>query len=364
MTTSDAPGTPAWPDGRAACLVRLRGDVIARWRARAAAAVHAKAGAPLLAPVAPALLDELARQLAHRQAGRPGPAPQWPAWFAPGAHPLPHLLHELQLLRTTLLDALQPAGQALPAADLELICAGFDGWLLAAAQAPHPLPLHMSDACIDGFAHDLRNPLGVASASAQLIALKSSDPSIATLVARIVKKIGDADALIQTLQDAAALADGKPPVLHLTGFEIMALIEEVCVDLPMVGQPVSVTGERIDGYWCMRTMKRALENMVTRARKHGKRAAPIKVRVDKHGARMRLSVNNAGQAIAPHDLARLFEPPLRHEELAIKGWSLGLPYVRSVAECHGGSLAVESDEARGTTLTLDMPIDARAYVAA
>ena len=366
MYTTDASDTPAWPDGLAACLVRLRGNVIAMWSARVLAlgAAHPNVDAPLLAPVAPALLDELAQQLTHAQSGTAGAPPQRSGPLTAGMHALADLVCELQLLRATILDALQTGGRVLSARDVELICASFDGWLLAAAQAPPGLPLHVSDACIDGFAHDLRNPLGVASASAQLIGLKSSDPTITSLAGRIVKKIGDADALIQTLQDTAALADGKSPVLNLSAFEIMALIEEVCVDLPLLGQPVSVVGERIEGYWCMVTMKRSLENLVTRARKHGRRAAPITVRVKQHNERMQLSVNNAGPAIAPHDLARLFEPPRRQEEIAVKGWSLGLPYVRSVAERHGGSLIVDSDEARGTTLTLDVPIDARAYVAA
>ena len=44
-----------------------------------------------------------------------------------------------------------------------------------------------------------------------------------------------------------------------------------------------------------------------------------------------------------------------------QGWGIGLPYVRSVGESHGGTIGVDSVEERGTTFTIDMPIDARPY---
>ena len=45
----------------------------------------------------------------------------------------------------------------------------------------------------------------------------------------------------------------------------------------------------------------------------------------------------------------------------IEGWGIGLPYVRSVAESHGGSVAVDSAVSRGTTFIIDMPRDARPF---
>jgi signal transduction histidine kinase len=41
------------------------------------------------------------------------------------------------------------------------------------------------------------------------------------------------------------------------------------------------------------------------------------------------------------------------------GWGIGLPYVRAVAESHGGSVSVDSTEALGTTFYFDIPLDGR-----
>jgi signal transduction histidine kinase len=46
-----------------------------------------------------------------------------------------------------------------------------------------------TEAFTESLSHDLRNPLHVASASAQLLLLKSSDPAVINLAKRILKKI-------------------------------------------------------------------------------------------------------------------------------------------------------------------------------
>jgi signal transduction histidine kinase len=356
------------PSGIAMDLARLRQEVLAQWKAR----VLAQEGRnePLLVRAAPALLDAIETALLPGAQGMGTVAPRRASDFAryldPGEHGFKALLRELQLLRSVLYAALGTAQAAWHPSDVDAIGAAFDTWMLAAAGCARNgnVAMKMNEACISGFAHDLRNPLNVASATAQLIGLKSADPAIGAMAARIVSKVADADALIQTLQDAAVLEYGHAMKLHLSNFNIMSLVEEVCVDLPMIGQPVSIKGERIDGHWCRAALKRALEGLVARARKHGKRAAPITVRVTRDGDRLCLSVHNDGVAIPAQDLARLFEPPQRAEELAIKGWSLGLPYVRRVAESHGGAMLVDSADERGTTFTVQVPIDARRYVAA
>jgi nitrogen-specific signal transduction histidine kinase len=41
---------------------------------------------------------------------------------------------------------------------------------------------------------------------------------------------------------------------------------------------------------------------------------------------------------------------------------MGLPFVKSVAESHGGSVAVDSSAATGTTFIIDIPVDCRPFV--
>ena len=109
------------------------------------------------------------------------------------------------------------------------------------------------------------------------------------------------------------------------------------------------------------SLKRVLENLVSNARKYGDPARPITVRVSQSDSQMLLAVHNEGNPIPEPELERLFQALHRIEDVKVKGWGLGLPYVRHVAESHGGSVVVDSAEQRGTTLTVSLPVDARPY---
>ena len=109
-------------------------------------------------------------------------------------------------------------------------------------------------------------------------------------------------------------------------------------------------------------MKRMLENLIGNAQKYGDPATPITVRAYCEKERMILSVHNEGQSIPSEQMDRLFQPYQRIEGTNVKGWGLGLPYVQSVAESHGGTVVIDSGPGRGTTFTVSVPLDASHYV--
>jgi signal transduction histidine kinase len=195
-----------------------------------------------------------------------------------------------------------------------------------------------------------------------MIELGTPDPNTRRMAQRISRKLREADAMIQSLLDAALLKGRMKLKLDLTAFDMMHLVEEVCADLPLLGQPVSTLGESIVGQWCRSSMKRVLENLVANAQKYGTPSAPITVRVGRIDGLMMLSVHNEGAPIPAGELPRLFTTFQRIGNADAKGWGLGLPFVQNVAESHGGSIVVDSAEGRGTTFTLSMPIDARPFV--
>ena len=96
--------------------------------------------------------------------------------------------------------------------------------------------------------------------------------------------------------------------------------------------------------------------------KYGAPDTPIRVKIALVNERVMLSVHNEGEPIPPEQMESIFQVFRRADaakEGDIEGWGIGLPYVRSVAESHGGSVAVDSAVSRGTTFVLDIPLDAR-----
>ncbi|MEW6320885.1 MAG: ATP-binding protein [Acidobacteriota bacterium] len=71
-------------------------------------------------------------------------------------------------------------------------------------------------------------------------------------------------------------------------------------------------------------------------------------------ARVRVSVRDTGQGIAPELLPRIFEPWVTTKQPGL-GSGLGLAIARQVVTAHGGSIDVESAPGQGTTFTIDLP---------
>lgn len=213
--------------------------------------------------------------------------------------------------------------------------------------------------------HDMRTPLAVVINGAQL-AQRSVD---AELTKRLAGKIAsNADRLkemLAELLDALTFTHGAKLALELSTFDIADLVKEICVEYQQMNATcVRTCSEAVQGTWCRKSMRRALENLVNNAVKYGDGGA-VEIVAARRDERLLLSVHNAGAPIPPEQQGRIFEYFTRDVAAAASiGWGLGLPFVKRVAESHGGAVMVDSSAANGTTFLLEIPVDCRPYVQA
>jgi two-component system phosphate regulon sensor histidine kinase PhoR len=81
------------------------------------------------------------------------------------------------------------------------------------------------------------------------------------------------------------------------------------------------------------------------------------------GERVELSVSDTGVGIPPADLPRITERFYRVDKARSRelgGTGLGLAIVKHLVLAHGGELAIDSDEGRGTTVRFTLPAGAGA----
>jgi signal transduction histidine kinase len=353
-----------------AVFCACRDEVLDHWRQRVAVEVEAAAALdePILIDTLPILYDNITEALGA-QGGRAiatsgtnlanvhGRERASMTEYGPQ-----DLIHELQIFREVLFQVAKKRGVRLSKDDADIIGHSIEEATRESIAGFSAANKELSEAFITSLSHDLRNPLHVANVSAQLIQISSTDAHAGELARRIGEKIREADAMIETLLDAALLKGRMRLKLHLAHFDIMEVVEEVCADLPIIGQPVRIKGQALTGCWCRVSMKRVLENLASNALKYGDHSQPVTVRVSRVDDRMLLSVHNEGKPIPKPDIPRLFHTFQRIEDVDVKGWGLGLPFVQNAIESHGGSVVVDSAEGRGTTFTLTVPIDARPYV--
>jgi signal transduction histidine kinase len=71
-----------------------------------------------------------------------------------------------------------------------------------------------------------------------------------------------------------------------------------------------------------------------------------------------IEVADSGIGIAAQDLPRVLQPFAQVEDPMTRGHEglgLGLPLAKSLMELHGGTLTIDSEAGRGTTVTLRLP---------
>lgn len=271
------------------------------------------------------------------------------------------VIHELQLFRSVIFTTVRTHGVNIASKERDIIEESIDIAICEAITGYNLVNEKINETFIASLSHDLRNPLHVANAVAQLIQVKWSDPELISLAKRICKKLREVDEMIQTLLDASQLKSRMKLKLHIDVFDIMNQVEEVCADFPLLGGRINMVGSSMQGYWCRALLKRVIENLLSNAQKYGDPEREVTVMISSFDGRMMLSVHNQGLPIPERDLLRLFQPFERMENVSIKGWGLGLPFVQSVAESHGGTVVADSAKDRGTTFTVSIPIDARPY---
>jgi two-component system, OmpR family, heavy metal sensor histidine kinase CusS len=111
-------------------------------------------------------------------------------------------------------------------------------------------------------------------------------------------------------------------------------------------------------------LNRAVGNLLSNALRHGPRDCTVSVRaLARADGSAEVEVANPGAGIASEHLPRIFDRfyrPCSSREGSSAGSGLGLAIVKSIAELHGGGVAVRSEPGLETAFTLSLPAAGRA----
>lgn len=106
-------------------------------------------------------------------------------------------------------------------------------------------------------------------------------------------------------------------------------------------------------------LTQAVTNLLSNAVKFTEDGGQVRCLLDVLDDKARLLVDDTGLGIPEDEQEHVFERFWRSstsQEQEIQGTGLGLPTVRSIVEAHGGSVELESNHLRGTTVTLLLPL--------
>ena len=106
-------------------------------------------------------------------------------------------------------------------------------------------------------------------------------------------------------------------------------------------------------------LAQVLDNLVANAIKFTGDGGRVTVTLATSGDRALVTVADTGPGISAADLEKIFERFYRSASATahgIPGSGLGLPIAKAIIDGHGGRIAVASEEGRGTTVRLELPL--------
>jgi signal transduction histidine kinase len=272
------------------------------------------------------------------------------------------LIHEFQLLRAVLFGVWGKAGIVVGHSELGRINAAIDDAIRDSISGFIAKETSYREEFFAALTHDLRTPLGTASMAIDLIERTGSVERTNDLIRVVRKQHTLMGQMITDLLDTMSLKAGQEGRLDMAEVELASLAKDVIRDAELAANlSIQFEGPNVVGHWCRKSLRRAIENLVNNALKYGEKDSPVKVLIEKVDGRVALSVTNFGVQI-PHEqiegLFKMFRRGEQHAAFGTSSWGIGLSYVRSVAERHGGSVIVASNASQ-TTFVLNIPLDPR-----
>ena len=212
--------------------------------------------------------------------------------------------------------------------------------------------------------HEFRTPLSIIDGHAQrLIKLKDrlAPQEIDERAGKIRAAVLRLTHLIENLLDSSRLIDaGAGLYLHPEEVDLAALLHEVC-QLQREIAPGSQVEERFATPLRMtgdpKLLFQMFSNLLSNAIKYSAIGSPVEVRAGIDSGQAVVSVEDHGIGIPTKDIDSLFERYYRGSNVSgTVGTGMGLYLVKMVAEAHGGDIAVESGEGKGSKFSVRLPV--------
>jgi signal transduction histidine kinase len=230
----------------------------------------------------------------------------------------------------------------------------------------------LKDQLLASISHDLRNPLTAVGATAQLLRRRldragTIDPErLRASVASIETSAGQMARLVDQLLDYARVQLDRPLDLNRQPTDLVELTRRVVAAHETASERhqlrLEATEPSLVGRWDQDRLERVLQNLLGNAIKYSPAGGAVHVHLRRERTPTTdwavVSVQDEGLGIPTAELPRIFEPFHRASNVSgqIPGTGIGLATARQVIEQHGGTIVVNSEEGRGSTFTLRLPL--------
>lgn len=364
-----ARSAPAEARALASAIDLKEGDVVLVVATSATDVVVVGEAAPVGLPDSDALVDALRGRERYSDAG--GPASVYRVLSVP-VRAGSEVVAAVQIARSR-----AGADAALSRTLVILGLTGIAGLVLSAvgslflagrAMRPIELALERQRRFIADASHELRTPVAVLRARADLLAADAEhkDRALAGELAQLSRDAGELSELLSELLDLARL-DATDGMLELAPVPLADVVEEVALQLgPLAeerGLALATKAQPVFARANLARLRQVLRALGDNALKHTPRGARVTFEADESAGRARLRVLDEGEGIGAEHLAHVKERFYRADPSRTRaagagprGAGLGLAIAHELVRRMHGELLIESRPGKGTVVTLVLPL--------
>jgi two-component system phosphate regulon sensor histidine kinase PhoR len=221
---------------------------------------------------------------------------------------------------------------------------------------------------VNNLTHELKTPISTIGLACEALvdpSMPKTEQQVRTFVNMIRDENKRLGSLVENVLQSAVLESGHM-VLKRVDLDVHALIQDVVrssniqvsrrngrIDQELKAEIHHVSGDRIH-------LTNLLYNLIDNAVKYAEQEPRIRIATANDDEGVTISVTDNGIGIAPSEQRKIFDRLYRVPTGNLhnaKGFGLGLSYVRTVVERHGGRIKLESAPGRGSTFHIFIPFE-------
>lgn len=212
-----------------------------------------------------------------------------------------------------------------------------------------------------GVSHEVLNPVNIISVHTQMLERKrKDDPDLQTFCSKLKNEIKRIEKIMSSL-----LLFSRKGESQYEKIAVGKVIEEVIdfVDNDFSLDNISIETEFCEPYCEVLAdkdkMRQVFLNLINNAKHAMPQGGNLILRTQRHileGCKFaRITISDTGMGISQKNLDKVFDPFFT-TKMEGKGTGMGLSVVHGIIEEHGGTITVESEEGKGATFSIDLPL--------